>query len=229
MDACLDRLGVTSVPMLVLTHLHADHVGGLDGVLAGRSVAAIGVGPDREPAQAWADVIGTAGRAGIPVIQFHPGMRWNTGDLAVDVLAPAAAFHGTDSDPNNDSVVMRATERGVRILLTGDIEQPAQQALLDSGVDLRADVLKEPHHGSAKILPAFLSAVSPRVSVIGVGAGNDYGQPSPTALHDLAVAGVGTILRTDTEGDVEVGLGDSGLVTAVRGPTLGSARNPGRA
>jgi competence protein ComEC len=117
-----------------------------------------------------------------------------------------------------------AIDRGVRILMTGDIEEPAQQALLDSHADLRADVLKEPHHGSAKILPEFLAAVDPSVSVIGVGADNDYGQPSPTALWDLAALGVHAVLRTDLDGDAQVGLGPTGLVTAIRGPTLGGGR-----
>ena len=224
MDACLDRLGITTIPMLVLTHLHADHVDGLRGAIRGRTVGAIGVGPDREPAPAWRSVSQSAADAGIPLVALHPGMRWRSGDLILDVLGPAAAFHGTDSDPNNDSVVLMAIDRGVRILMTGDIEEPAQQALLDGHLDLRADVLKEPHHGSAKILPEFLAAVDPSVSVIGVGADNDYGQPSPTALRDLAALGVHTVLRTDLDGDAQVGLGSTGLVTAIRGPTLGGGR-----
>ncbi len=222
LDACLDRLGVTSIPLLVLTHLHADHVGGLVGALAGRSVGAIGVGPDRTPAVAWWDVLSDARNAGVPVIALHPGMRWAAGDLALTVLAPDTAFHGTDSDPNNDSVVLMAVDAGVRILMTGDIEPPAQRALLDSGADLHAEVLKQPHHGSAKILPEFLTAVSPRVAVIGVGKDNDYGHPSTTALRDDAAAGVVTVLRTDLDGDVQVCLTPSGLATAHRGPTLRS-------
>jgi competence protein ComEC len=223
MDACLDRLDVTTIPLLVLTHLHADHVGGLPGVLHGRSVGAIGVGPDREPAPAWDDVLADAQRAGVPVVALHPGTRWASGDLALTVLAPEAAYHGTDSDPNNDSVVMMAVDRGVRILMTGDIEQVAQRALLDAGVDLHADVLKQPHHGSAKVLPDFLAAVSPTVAVIGVGAGNDYGQPAPTALRADRAAGVVTILRTDTDGDVQVGRSAGGLTTVKRGRTVRAA------
>jgi competence protein ComEC len=224
-DACLDRLGVTVIPMLVLTHLHADHVGGLAGAIEGRRVGTIGVGPDRDPAAAWGDVTVTAAGNGIPVVPLQPGMRWQEGDLTLEVLGPAMPFRGTDSDPNNDSVVMMAIDRGVRILMTGDIEKPAQRDLLDRRADLHADVLKEPHHGSAKILPEFLEAVDPKVSVIGVGPDNDYGQPSPTALNDLAAVGVRTILRTDLDGDAQVGLGPDGLVTAIRGPTLHGSRS----
>ena len=69
------------------------------------------------------------------------------------MLGPRAAFHGTRSDPNNSSLVLRASIDGTRILLPGDAEVEAQQALLDAGTDLRADVLKVPHHGSAYFVP----------------------------------------------------------------------------
>jgi competence protein ComEC len=92
---------------------------------------------------------------------------------------------------------------GVRILLTGDAEIEEQQALLDSGADLRADVLKVPHHGSAYSDERFLAAVHAQVAVISVGAGNDYGQPSPHLLSMLAQLGV-PVRRTDQDGDVAV-------------------------
>ena len=79
---------------------------------------------------------------------------------------------------------------GIRILLTGDIEPEAQRALLGTGADLAADVLKVPHHGSANTLPQFLAAASPRVAVIGVGADNGYGHPNPRLLQALSRAGV---------------------------------------
>lgn len=221
MNACLDRLGVTTIPLLVLTHLHADHVGGLSGAIAGRSVGAIGVGPERDLVAPWTRTLAIAAAADIPVVSLPVGTHWSSGDLALSVLGPRKVYYGTESDPNNDSVVVMATVSGVRILMTGDIEEPAQQALLDSEADLSADVLKAPHHGSAKVLPKFLAAVSPRVAVIGVGQGNDYGQPSSAALTRLAGVGVSTVLRTDTEGDIAVCLTDRGLMTVSRGVTLG--------
>ena len=227
MDGCLERLGVTSIPLLVLTHLHADHVDGLPGTLAGRMVGAIGVGPDRDPAAAWIAVNEQARQAGVPVIELPPGTSWASGRLRVTVLGPSAAFHGTDSDPNNDSVTMLATIDGQRILMTGDIETEAQQKLLDAGADLRADVLEQPHHGSAKILPAFTQAVSPSVSLIGVGLDNDYGQPNRKALEQLSAIGA-TVLRTDTQGDAAVCLIDGRLQVATRGAALrGSTPTPG--
>src|SRR5581483_6122009 len=109
-----------------------------------------------------------------------------------------SAYHGTRSDPNNSSLVLRADVHGVRILLPGDAEIEAQDALLDAGVDLRADVLKVPHHGSAYSDPRFLAAVHAQLAVVSVGAHNDYGHPSPVLLADLARLGV-PLLRTDQD------------------------------
>ena len=74
---CLDRLGIGTIPLLVLTHLHADHIDGLPGVLEGRSVGAIGVGPEREPAAAWRTIQATAALRGIPVVELPIGTRWS--------------------------------------------------------------------------------------------------------------------------------------------------------
>ncbi len=219
-DGCLSRLGIGTIALLVLTHLHADHVDGLPGALDGRSAGTIAVGPGREPVPAWRAVNETAENQGVPVVQFRPGDVVRAGAATLTVLGPDREFHGTDSDPNNDSLVIMADVAGTRILLTGDIEIEAQQALLNAGVDLDAEVLKVPHHGSADLLVRFVEKVSPTAAVIGVGAGNDYGHPSPKALNLLSRAGAGTVLRTDLQGDVAVCVREGALTTAVRGATL---------
>jgi competence protein ComEC len=218
-DGCLRRLRVRTVPLLVLTHLHADHVDGLDGVLHGRQVGELDVGPSREPATGWREVQDGARRYGVPLRTVAVGERRTFDGLTVDVLAPARAFHGTRSDPNNSSVVLRVVSAGTTLLLTGDIEVEAQDALLRSGLDVRADVLKVPHHGSAYQSPAFLRAVHARVGVVSVGRDNDYGHPSPALLHELDRLGI-RAQRTDLAGDVAVTLrnGRLSVVTRSRAP-----------
>lgn len=219
-DACLDALGVGTIALLVVTHLHADHVGGITGALAGRSVGGIAVGPQRQPAADFTRLAAVARGSGVPLLAAEAGTTWAAAGVTLQLLGPAKAFHGTDSDANNDSVVLRAERAGVRMLLTGDIEPEAQRALLRQPDLLRADVLKVPHHGSAKDLPEFLGAVQPAVAMIGVGQRNDYGHPAPVLLRRLAGVGVDAVLRTDTDGDIAVGIVDGLLSQTRRGALL---------
>ena len=96
--------------------------------------------------------------------------------------------------------MLKVTWGNVSFLLTGDIQAAGEQALLDERADLRATVLKVAHHGSAySTSQAFLDAVRPVVSVISVGADNDYGQPAPSTLDRLDDT---IVYRTDQQGDV---------------------------
>ena len=157
------------------------------------------------------------------------GQRARIGSLTWQVLAPAGNTPVTVSDstgstgsPVNDASLVLAVElAGLRLLLTGNIEPPAQAALLRSGVDLAADVLKVPHHGSARQDAAFLSAVDPRLAVVCVGADNGYGHPSAGLLGTLDATGV-EVARTDVDGDVAVVAGDDHLEWAARGPEGGA-------
>jgi competence protein ComEC len=213
MSRCLDDLQITIVPLLVFTHYHLDHVGGIVGVFHGRAVGSVITGPLADP-QSGVDLVRDTLRAhGLTIGTGQPGQRWQIGDVQLDVLGPAAPFRGTRSDPNNSSLVLRATIDGVRILLPGDAEIEAQQDLLAAGVDLRADVLKVPHHGSAYSDPDFLAAVHARVAVISVGLNNDYGHPAPLLLSELARLNL-PVRRTDHDGDVAV-LERAGQLTTV--------------
>jgi competence protein ComEC len=214
-DRCLDRLGVEHVPLLVLTHLHADHVEGLPGVLRGRSVTAVQVGPLDEPAEQARAVRREAAEAGVPVHTPGLGEQWSAGRLRWSVLAPARPFVGTGSDPNNSSLVLLVDVAGTTVLLTGDVEPEAQRDLLRRVPALRADVLKLPHHGSAHQDHGFLDAVDPDVVLTSVGAGNGYGHPSAVVLDRLTAAGARSF-RTDLDGDIAL-IRRGGRLVVVRG------------
>ena len=98
----------------------------------------------------------------------------------------------------------------MRILLTGDVEPAGQAALLAQGADLRADVLKIPHHGSARQDPAFFAATGARLAIASAGRDNDYGHPAPVTVHLARSHGM-TVLRTDEHGSAAVTLRDGQL------------------
>jgi len=215
-DRCLHDLAVSNIPLLILSHDHLDHVAGISGVLHGRHVGRVLTGPLEDP-PSGVHLVQAALRAhGLQSATAAVGQSFDVGRVHLDVLAPAVAFHNTRSDPNNSSLVLRATIDGKRIMLPGDAEIDAQRSLVESGVDLRADVLKIPHHGSAYSDPAFLAGVGAQLGVISVGLHNDYGHPSPLLLTEMARLGV-PMRRTDRDGDVAV-IDDHGSIsTVVRG------------
>jgi competence protein ComEC len=203
-DGCLDDLGVAEVPVLVVSHLHADHAAGVEGVARGRPVGQVLTTVLDEPAE-QAEALGAwAAAARVPVHRARPGQRGQVGQVAWTVLWPQRLIP-EGSAPNQASVVLRVdTSGGVSVLLTGDVEAAAQRALVaGQPALLDVDVLKVPHHGSPDQDPAFLTATSPALAVVSVGADNSYGHPDPGLLADLLASGA-AVARTDVDGDVAV-------------------------
>jgi competence protein ComEC len=215
MDACLDRLGVRAVPVVVITHFHADHVDGLAGVLSGRRVGRIETSPVADP-DGGARLVGSeARRAGVPVRVAAHGESTVVGPVRWQVLGPVRTdYPDSDSPPNDASVVLLVEVRGVRLLLMGDEERPSQADLRRTSTDLHADVLKVAHHGSSKQDADLLAGLGARLAVISVGVDNDYGHPAPSTLRLLARAGV-QVRRTDLDGDVAVVVDDDGRLGSV--------------
>ena len=113
-------------------------------------------------------------------------------------------------------MVLLAEVRGIRLLLTGDVEPHGQAALSRSWPDLRVDVLKVPHHGSRYQDEHWLLGLGARVALVSVGADNDYGHPAAEALDPLAAAGT-RVLRTDRGGDLAVVVDGTSLATVTVG------------
>jgi competence protein ComEC len=214
-DACLRRLGVRTVSLLVITHFHADHMGGLAGVLRGRELGGVALPTYDEPAAGESAVRETVGTR--PVVEVEAGWRYSRGGLELRVLGPTRTWTGTRSDPNNNSLVLRVVNRGITVLLAGDAENEAQHDLLSLDRSLmRADVLKLAHHGSPYQDPDLLDAVDPTVAMVSAGRDNQYGHPNPALLSRLERDGA-RVLRTDLDGDVAVVATSSGIGAVVAG------------
>ncbi len=206
-DACLDRLGVEVVPLLVLTHFHADHVDGLAGVLAGREVGVVEVSPVLDPSGGVEEVGRTAAAAGVPVRTAVQGTTRRIGSVTLQNLYPGDSAvrtpPGDGSSANDGSIVLLIDVDGLRLLLTGDLEPPGQAALARLLPDVDVDVLKVPHHGSRFQDVDVLASFRAEVALVSAGVDNDYGHPSPELVETLTASG-SEVWRTDEHGDVLV-------------------------
>ncbi|MGY1746495.1 ComEC/Rec2 family competence protein [Blastococcus sp. SYSU D00695] len=226
-DRCLDRLGIDRLPLVLLSHLDADHVGGLAGALDGREVGVVATGTLSPADDRAAALTRAVRRAGAQQQVLVPGDRRRVGSATLEVLAPEPEIATRGAEPNDLSVVARVTARGISVLFTGDLSARAEQRLLRRGIDLRADVLKVPHHGSADNDPGFLAASGARVAIVSVGADNTYGHPTRRLLTWLSRDGM-RVYRTDRSGDVAV-TGAAGEWAVVPRGSDGGARAAGPA
>ena len=206
MGGCLRQLGVRDVPVVLLTHFHADHVAGLAGVLDGRRVGEILTTSLRDPFPGATAVDALAAQEGVRVRATGRGEVERVGAVTWQVLGPPEPPPGPGDEgsaANNASVVLLADVAGVRMLLSGDVEPEAQAALGRDVPGLTVDVLKVPHHGSRFQDVSWLTSLTPRVALVSVGEGNDYGHPAPETVAVLEAAGA-VVRRTDVGGDLAV-------------------------
>ncbi len=198
----LAEFRVDHVDLLIVSHVHADHIEGLAAVVGRMPIGAAWLAFDHQstPASEW--LVEALAVAGVPVVQPPVGTVVSQGGVTIEVLGPLRRY----ASPNDQSLVVEATISGRRHLFVGDIEEVAQAEL----GGLRADVLKVPHQGAATSDAEWLSAVAPELAVISVGP-NDFGHPADWVIDVLQASGA-TVLRTDRDGDVIVG--PSGLAPA---------------
>jgi len=200
----LQSHGVTEVEVLVLSHPHADHVGGFITILNNMDVAEALLNcqsPDTPTYQEFETLL-VAKEVITTCVRDGHNFTWG-GVSAAAVNPPEPLMSGTASDANNNSVVLRITYGSIDFLFTGDVQSEAEAGILDRGRIVEAEILKVAHHGSKYSSTApFLTAVGPETAVISVGP-NSYGHPTTEALQRLSDAGA-TIYRTDLHGTIVI-------------------------
>ena len=218
----LTTLGVKRLDVVVATHPHEDHYVGLPQVLSRFPVGLVvdsGCPVPEARSDSYRAFLQAVHQEGIPERQPMRGDVIWVGDLRFDVISPDRCWTGTNSDPNNDSLVLLLTYREDTVLFANEPEVEAQEVMVEDGTVPTADVLNVPHHGAATSIGEFFLAVHERIAIVSVGP-NDYGHPVPETLEVLRASGV-RVFRTDRAGDVVVSFEPTGIVVETgRGRTI---------
>lgn len=196
--AYLKKQGIESLDYVVNTHPHEDHVGGLAGVMNAFSVERVYANVMDDDSDDFQYFKKYVEKAGLEIASPANNEVWSLGRAKIKVLSAGSEEYAG----NNASIVLKIQHGGNSFLLMGDAEADAEKALLSSGCDLRATVLKVGHHGNDLATGyQFLREVMPKYAVISVGADNSYGHPAEGTLSRLDDAGA-QILRTDLNGTI---------------------------
>ena len=206
--ATLQEHGLSHIDVVVATHPHADHIGGLVDVIKGVNVGEVLDSGQVHTTQTFEDFLDAIDAKQIPLRSVRQGDSINLDPtVKIDVLNPPVNLIDSadnEADFNDNCVVLKLTYGEFSALLTGDMEEGNEARLVsENTTGLDADVLKAGHHGSrtSSSLP-FLNAVTPEVVIISLGAGNTYGHPHQEALDRISAAGVERLFRTDIDGTI---------------------------
>ena len=197
----LQSQGVEQLQYVFCSHAHEDHVGGLAAVMA-KFPAGHAYSPVTEGStKCFNDFVKYTQQQGLQLEVPSVGTVWPLGSATVTLLGPVTQY----SETNNTSLVLRIDYGVTSFLLTGDMENTAETDIVNSGANLKADVLQVGHHGSSTSTSyLFLNAVLPEMGVISCGTGNKYGHPHEETLSILRDAKV-DVYRTDLQGTITIG------------------------
>lgn len=197
--------GAQRLELLVLTHPHADHLGGAPAVLRALPVGRLVEPGLADGSELYLETLREARARGVPWTAARQGATFEIDGVALDLLWPRAEALDDVDDPNHISAVVRIRYGNFAALLTGDAGAEAEHELVRRfGGGLRSQLLKAGHHGSTtSTSAAFLGAVRPELVVISAGRRNRYGHPHADVLQRLAERGV-QVARTDRDGTVSV-------------------------
>lgn len=194
-----------SIDLIVLTHSDADHITALPEVLRRFHIDTILLSGRLGNSGSVDALLAALQESDTTIITANPQEDLSLDGVVLDVIWPTAdAIANNRFSNNNLSVVVRIVYNDHEILLTGDIEKSAEDAILASGVDIQSDILKVAHHGSrTSSSTGFLLAVHPDIALISVGRDNQYGHPHPSVLDRFHALGI-PIKTTAEEGVISL-------------------------
>lgn len=197
----LQNQGVEELQYVFCSHAHEDHVGGLAAALAYFPANHVYSPVTEASTKCFQNFIKYTQQQGLQVEVPAVGTVWQLGSATVQLLGPIKQYN----DTNDTSLVLRIDYGSTSFLLAGDMESDAERDLVESGANLKADVLQVGHHGSSTSSSyIFMNAVLPEMGIISCGANNKYGHPHEETLSILRDAGVDTY-RTDLLGTITIG------------------------
>lgn len=197
--------GITTIDKVIITHPHADHLGGMPAVLENFKVGQIYDSGQTATTALYRQYLSLVKKKNIPFTVLTAGTEVViANDLKIKIYAPEKPFI-TESEINNNSVVAKLIYHNFSMLLPGDAEKESEERMLKTyGSELKSNILKAGHHGSnTSSSMAFLKAVAPEAAIISVGANNDYHHPHPSTMKKYAEAKL-KVYRTDTDGTITI-------------------------
>ena len=194
---------IRKVDIVVMTHAHDDHAGGLPALIENFHPRELWTGAT-PASEAWTEVRRSAQAGHLRIVAMHSGRTFDFGGASVEILSPPSDYQPALRPGNDDSLALRITYRHRSFLLTGDMEKQMELRALAADMPLHADVLKVGHHGSnTSSIDPFLDAVSPTFALISDGFENSFHHPHPLVLQRLE-AHRATALRTDLQGLITI-------------------------
>ena len=206
-DRCLSRLNISQISLLVLTHFHADHVGGLSGALNKRVVKQVWISNNHQPEGAYLRTM--AMLKGVFLQEVKNGDLFQVADAKISVLWPEAitqsfaTLPGDGSAINNSSIALQLQLPDLSIFAAGDLEPPVQEIITSNPLLQKVDIYKLCHHGSMYQYFPMLDRISPSVALISVGKDNSYGHPAPETIGEFMRRRI-KVVRTDESGGIAV-------------------------
>ncbi len=196
----LEQEDIETIDLLVLTHPHADHIGNADKVIKTYKPKEIWMSGDVHTSKTFERVIDAALESGADYLEPRVGETHSIGSFTFEILNP----NELTGELNNGSIAFNLIYGGMTILYTGDAEKEAEQAMVESGLLKKVDILKVGHHGSSTSShDFFLQEIKPDIAIYSAETGNSYGHPHKEAIERLTKIGA-EIYGTDKNGTIRV-------------------------